>query len=291
MTDLWSTFLNYFEKYGEIIQLAIIILITFFILTIILRVVKRRLLKKIKTKKQMSNVTVFIDLLKFIFAIFFVIIIFSIYYGDLGDLGFVAGLLTVALGWALQKPISGVVAWLILITRRPFHISDRISIAGIKGDVTNITLTHIILDEVGGTIDGEEKSGRIVMIPNSDIFEKEVINYTHQDDYILDEIITAITYESDLKKAEALIIRSVENIMVSHWMDFPKKISKVPHTRLKFKDSGIDISVRYYTLADRRNEISTNIRREIFNQIRETPEVEFAYPHAEVLLRERKVKA
>ena len=218
-----------------------------------------------------------------------IIIILFTYYGDFRELGFIAGLLSVALGLALQKPISCVVAWLILTTRRPFDIGDRVLISNIKGDIADITLMHIFLDEVGGTIEGEEKSGRIVMIPTSVIFEKEIVNYTHQDEYILVEIVTSITYESNLKKAEDLILQSVEKIMKPYWTNFPKKIEKKPHTRLQFRDSGIDVSVRYYTLVLNRNKIATDIRREIYNQIKKAKDVKFAYPHRELLIREKKV--
>jgi small-conductance mechanosensitive channel len=56
---------------------------------------------------------------------------------------------------------------------------------------------------------------------------------------------------------------------------------------LSFKDSGIDVTVRYFTIATKRNQISTDIRREIFHQIRNTKDVEIAYPHTEVLFREK----
>ena len=214
------------NQYRDILELIAIIIISFIIFSIILKLIKRSLLAKAKTKKQKSNVTVFTDLLMYLFAFFLIIIGISLYSGKLGDLGFIAGLLTVAVGWALQKPISGVVAWLILVTRRPFHIGDRVIILNMKGDVSDITLTHIFLDEVGGTIDGEEGSGRTVMIPTSVIFEHEVINYTQRDDYILDEVVTAITYESDLKKAEEIITDAVEEIMKPMWGSFPKRISR-----------------------------------------------------------------
>ena len=275
------------NQYKDILELIAIIIISFIIFNIVLKLIKKSLLEKVKTKKQRSNVTVFTDLLKYLFAVFLIIIGISVYSGKLGDLGFVAGLLTVAIGWALQKPISGVVAWLILVTRRPFHIGDRVIISNMKGDVTNITLTHIFLDEVGGTIDGEEGSGRTVMIPTSVIFEQEVINYTQRDDYILDEVVTAITYESDLKKAEEIITDAVDSIMKSIREGFPKRIRKDSHVRLMFQDSGIDVILRYYTIATRRNEITTSIRREIWNSIRKMPSVEFAYPHTEVLLQEK----
>ena len=156
-----------------------------------------------------------------------------------------------------------------------------------KGDITNITLTHIFLNEVGGTIDGEEASGRTVMIPTSIIFEQEVINYTQRDDYILDEVVVSITYESNLKEAEKIIINTVDKIMSSIREKFPKRIRTDSHIRLMFRESGIDVIVRYYTIATSRNEISTNIRREIWNMIKNSPNVEFAYPHTEVLFREK----
>jgi len=225
--------------------------------------------------------------LKFIFTIFLIIIVFTAYYGDLGDLGFVAGLLTVAFGWALQKPISGVVAWLIIISRRPFHIGDRVIISKIKGDINNITMTHIFLNEVGGTIEGEESSGRTVMIPTSIIFEQEIINYTERDDYILDEVKIAVTYESNRRKAEGIAMKSVENIMKPIWEDFPKRITKEPHIRLMFRDSGIEITVRYYTITTRRNAIATDIRGEIYDRITEADDVQFAYPHTQIILPEK----
>ncbi len=282
-----SNILSIFDSYIDVIRLFIIVLVSFIVFLLILKLIKRRLLKNIRRKKQKSNVIIFLDLLKYIFAFFLIIIIFSAYYNKWGELGFIAGLLTVAIGWALQKPISGVVAWLIIVTRRPFFIGDRIIISGIKGDISNLTLTHIYLDEVGGTILGEEKSRRTIMVPNSIIFEEEVVNYTHADNYILDEVTTAITYESDLEKAEKLILKSVEKIMKPLWEKFPKRIEKEPHTRLKFKDSGIDVTVRYNSIAKERNKISTNITREIFNSIRKNKDVEIAYPHTEVVFREK----
>ncbi len=290
LLNIFANIIGYLENYMDILQLIVTLIGSFIVFILILRMIRRHLLKKIKTKKQISNVTLFLDLLKYLFLILLVIIAFSSYYGNWGEFSFIVGLLTVALGWALQKPISGVIAWLILITRRPVNIGDRVIILGIKGDITNITLTHIFLDEVGGTIAGEESSGRTVMIPTSIIFEQEIINYTERDDYILDEIVTAITYESDLNKSEEIIKASVEKIMNPLWGKFPNKISKEPHIRLLFKDSGIDVAVRYHTITDKRNEISTNIRREIWNQIQKNEDVEFAYPHTEVLFREKKNK-
>lgn len=282
-----NSLLEIIDPYLIIFELIIVLIVAFIIFRVILRIIKRYLLKHVKTKKQTTNVLTFIDLLNFIFIIFLIIIAITTYYGNLGELGFIAGLLTVALGWALQKPISGVVGWLILVIKKPFVIGDRIVISGIKGDVSNITLTHIFLYEIGGTIEGEEQSGRTVMLPTSVIFDEEVINYTEKDEIILDEVKVSITYESDLEKAEKITVESVKKIMMPHRLDYPKRLDQEPHNRIKFEDSGINLTVRYKSLARKRNQITTDITREIFNRIIKEKNVEIAYPHTEVVFRNK----
>ncbi|KYK21750.1 hypothetical protein AYK24_03055 [Thermoplasmatales archaeon SG8-52-4] len=284
----WTEFIPILEPYKEIIELILGVIVIFLVFSIIIRILKKQLLKKVKRKKQASTVIAFFGLIKFIFVILIFIIIVIAYYGSWGDIGFIAGLLTIALGMALQKPISSIFAWLIIITRKPFNIGDRIVISNIKGDVADISLTHIFLDEIGGTIDGEEKSNRSVILPTSIIFEQEVINYNEKDEYILDEVTVAITYESNLEKAEKIMNQAVGKIMVPYWQTFQKRIPLESHTRLKCKDSGIDVTVRYYTLVSKRNAIATDIIREILNQIGKTNDVDIAYPHTQVLMPENK---
>jgi small-conductance mechanosensitive channel len=285
---VWTDLFPILEPYKEIIELLLGIIIVFLVFTITLRILKKHLLKKVKRKKQASHVIAFFGVIKFLFIIFLVIIIIIAYYGNWGDVGFIAGLLTVALGMALQKPIGSVFAWLIIVTRRPFGVGDRVIISSIRGDVIDISLFHIYLEEVGGTIDGEEKSNRSVILPTSIIFDQEVINYNEKDEYILDEVTMAITYESNVDKAEKIMNDAVGKIMAPLWETFQKRLPLESHTRLKSKDSGIAVTVRYYTLVTKRNAISTDILREILKQISKTKDVEIAYPHTQVLLPENK---
>ena len=138
MTINITSIIETLNPYLIIIELIVVLIIAFIIFRLISSYIKRYLLKHVKTKKQKNNVTSFIDLLNFIFVILLLIIAITTYYGSLGELGFIAGLLTVALGWALQKPISGVVGWLILVIKKPFTIGDRVLITDIKGDISDI---------------------------------------------------------------------------------------------------------------------------------------------------------
>ena len=95
------------------------------------------------------------------------------------------------------------------------------------------------------------------------------------------------TYESNLKKAEDILQKSVKKVMASIHAKYPKRIPAESHTRLNFRESGIDVTVRYYTPAKKRNSLATDIRRDIYNRIHRTDDVEFAYPHTDVLMRKK----
>lgn len=273
------------EFLKDALWLIAILLISFLIFYTLYKIIKKVLLKRAKTKQQISNIMIFLKIIKYAFVLIFILVVISSYFGSWSEFGLIMGLLTVALGFALQKPFTCIVAWIILIIRRPFVIGDRIIIGNIKGDVIDITMTYTTLEEIGGTIEGEEKSGRIVTVPNSILFEKEIINYTAQHDYIIDEVKTTITYESNLQKAEEIIKKAVEKVMKEYWENFPKKIPKDIKIRLKFMDSGIEVIARYHVLASKRNKIATDITREIFKKMKRARNVEIAYPHTEVILR------
>ena len=161
---------------------------------------------------------------------------------------------------------------------------DKVIIDEIQGDVIDITLTHIHVDEAGGTITGEEKSGRSIMIPCSTLFEKNIINYTLTDDVILDEVVSSITYESDIKQARKMCTHAAMEILKKRRTHFPKK----PYTRIQFGPYSIEIKTRYYTLVDEREAVHSDITQLIFDKIVKNKKVEIAYPHTEVIFRKKR---
>ena len=189
--------------------------------------------------------------------------------------------MSAALGWALQKPITGMAAWLMIVLKRPFSIGDRVVIGAVKGDVSDITLTHIYLKEVGGIASGEENSGRMVMVPNSILFEQNITNYTLQDEFILDQVVLAITYGSDLDEAIKICREAVSAVKEKYF----GAIKRDAYVRNNFQPSGINVSVRYFVLANRLQEVSSYITGEIFSRIKVSDKVKIAYPHTEVVIK------
>ena len=172
----------------------------------------------------------------------------------------------------------------MVIIKRPFEIGDRIIIGDVRGDVIDLTLTHIYIAEIGGIVKGEETSGRIIMVPNSLLFEKSIINYTQESEYVLDQVAAPVTFESDLDKVEKIFIESAKK----YTRDVIKITKKQPYLRTYFQAHGILVHVRYMSPAKRIQEVSSTITREIHKRMMETKGVELAYQHTEVLFRKKK---
>ncbi|MEA3254905.1 MAG: mechanosensitive ion channel family protein [Candidatus Altiarchaeota archaeon] len=276
-------FINGLEGIIPFLRAVVIVVIVFIVFDFILNSLKKTLLKKAKRKKQVSDIEIFSKIFKY--TLLLILIIFAIfsYAGSWSGLGLIVGLLSAALGWALQKPISGVAAWILIVANRPFEIGDRIIIGDVRGDVVDLTLTHIHLKEIGGIVPGEERSGRIVLIPNYALFERNIINYNSRDEFVLDQVVVTVTYESDLDKAMKIPLKSA----VKHTKDFVGKVKKEPYTRIFFQPSGIDVHVRYFAPATKLQEISSEITKEIHGSILKVGDVEIAYPHTEVVFRRK----
>ncbi len=263
-----------------LIRTIIIVIVLFVVFSFILSIIKRGLLKRAKRKKQISNIEIFSKVLRYIFLLVLVIFALSSYAGSWAGLGIGIGLFSAALGWALQKPITGVAGWIMIVTKRPFEIGDRIIIGKVKGDVADITLTHIYLKEVGGTVAGEESSGRIIMVPNSTLFEQNIINYTQQDDYILDQVSVTITLKSNLNKAIEMGITSAKKFT----REAMKEKKSIPYARTYFRPDGIMMHIRYHVPTKKIPETSSNITKDLFDKIMKSKSVEIAYPHRQILV-------
>lgn len=272
--------LSSLKGFFPILKIIALIAGIFLFFDFVINFTKKRLLKKIKAKKLRSNVEIFSRASKYVVFLILVIVGIFSYAGSWTGLGLGIGLFSAALGWALQKPITGIAAWIMVVFKRPFILGDRVIIGDVRGDVEDISLTHIYLREIGGIVAGEENSGRIIMIPNSLLFEKNIINYTSKNEYVLDQVVVLVTYESDIKEAAKISLKSAKK----HAKEAIEKISKEPYVRTFFDPNGIKVSVRYFSPAKNLQEVSSKITQEIHGQISKNKKVRIAYPHAEVIL-------
>ncbi|MET0252123.1 MAG: mechanosensitive ion channel domain-containing protein [Novosphingobium sp.] len=109
--------------------------------------------------------------IRFVFVIAGIVIALDI-LGATALLGAVlggAGVLGVALGFAVRDTIDNYVSSLMLSIRQPFRAHDHVSIDGQEGRVARLTSRATILV----TLDGNQ-----LRIPNSTVFKAVIVNYT-----------------------------------------------------------------------------------------------------------------
>ena len=242
--------------------------------------ISRRWLRKYLERRQQAARSAQMLLLawKYGFLLLGVLLVLGGLAGNIAAIGLSTAFVGMVLGWSLQRPVTGIAAWLAVMINRPFRIGDRVIIAGIRGDVVDINLMYTVLGEVGGTIGGEESSGRGVLIPNATLFDQIVYNYAMESEYILDEVPVRVTYESDWEKAEQLLLQAAREVT----QEIIAKTAQEPFIRSEFMDVGILMRLRYQALAVDRQRISSDIVRRVYQLFAEHPEVHFCYPRSEV---------
>ena len=227
-----------------------------------------------------AQVRQFLSMWRYSFMLVGIVFVIVSLSGSLATMGLTVAFISMILGWSLQRPVTGVAAWLMVMIKRPFMIGDRIIIQGVRGDVLEISPTHILLGEVGGTIGGEESSNRGILIPNAILFDQLVINYAVSEEakYILDEVPVRLSYDSDYKLAEQTLISCAREVTSEIIQDTGLE----PEVRAEFFDSGIMMRLRYRSIAVDRQRISTRIVAKVMEEFSNNPRIGFAYPHAAI---------
>ncbi len=241
--DIWNALLNF--KYISMVWMVLAVIsaiIVYFRLTIQMRKFTDGSAYRSKNVDRFFVIWCYV----FMFSIGGLIaFLFSDVFGLMGlSLTFIMTLT----GWGIRNPVTNLAAWLLIILKRPYHIGDRVILNTIIGDVVNISVMHTQLEQVGGTIGGEEKSGRSVLIPNQHLFNWNVINYTRNGKYILDEIILRLTYRSNIARAEQILREQATEVT----RDICTETGETPYVLFEFIPSGVVGKLRYRVIAAKR---------------------------------------
>jgi len=266
---------------GESIISVLYALLILIGLLIAYKVSKRLIIGAMQIQDRTDNqVRQFVAMWRYGFLLGGIVFVIVSMSGSLAAMGLTVAFVSMILGWSLQRPVTGVAAWLMVMIKRPFMIGDRIIIQGVRGDVLEISPTHILLGEVGGTVGGEESSNRGILIPNAVLFDQMVINYAVSDDtkYILDEVPVRVSYDSDYKLAEQTLIDCARSVTP----EIIEETGRSPEVRAEFFDSGVFMRLRYQSIAVDRQKISTAIVAKVVEAFSNSDQLGFAYPHSAI---------
>lgn len=142
----------------------------------------------------------------------------SIWFDNPARLATAIGLVGAGVAFALQRVITAVAGYFVILRGKTFNVGDRILMGGVRGDVIGLTFMQTRIMEMGQSpreetdktswVRSRQFTGRIVTVTNDKVFDEPVYNYTHEFAYIWDELSIPLHFHQDLAQAERIILDS-----------------------------------------------------------------------------------
>lgn len=214
-----------------------------------------------------------------------VIIVIITFATQLGAVFTFAGLITAGIAVAMQNVITSIVGYFFLIGKYGLRVGDRVSVAGVTGEVVDIGLVRIHLMELGGP--GESQpSGRVVAFSNSIVFQPTagIFKQIPGTNFVWHELKLTLASETDYHAAKDRIIKAVDSAL-GHYREnidtqrrmVERNLSTVsagelqPKVRLHYTASGIEATVRYPVEIEKATDIDDHLMRDLIAAIEQEP--------------------
>lgn len=189
---------------------------------------------------------------------------------DLSNLALVAGALSLGIGFGLQTIVSNFVSGLILLAERPFKAGDWVETTSVQGIVKEISVRATEI---------ETFSRKSVIVPNSELVNGAVGNWTHRNPIGRIEVMVGVSYDNSPQRIIDLLIEIA---------DQNPNVLKTPEPSVEFADFGassLDFVIRAF-LSDIGNGLTVRneLRIAIYERFKEE-NIEIPFPHREVFVR------
>ena len=265
-------FLNYTFSIGEnfkiSIQSLLIIILVFIITSIILRVIRAAVTRKIKDEDKGKFITVFSFVKYFVFVILFLVVL-SNSGVQLTAVFTGAAALLIGVGLALQTFFQDIISGIFILVDQSLNVDDIIEIDGKVGKVISINLR---------TTKAVTIQNKVLIIPNHLYLTNTLFNWTQNETITRESVDVGVAYGSDVQLVKKLLLEATENI---------NGVLTKPAPLVLFNDFG-DSSLNFklvFTVKDSFTmvELASNLRFEIDRLFREH-KVTIPFPQRDVHL-------
>lgn len=224
-------------------------------------------------------------------ALFMVSALASLWFDDPERLTAVIGLITAGLVFALQKVVTAIAGYIVIMRGKTFSVGDRIVMGGVRGDVIDLGFIQTRIMEMGQPPDvvdqtdpamwirSRQYSGRIVTVSNARVFDEPVYNYTREFPYIWEELALTISYNADRRRAEQLLLEVVEK----HTRDIVElgeddraelqrrymvaTLDTKPRVYFRMTDNWLELAVRFLAKEHGARDLKDAITRDLLDEL------------------------
>ncbi|CAM3492358.1 mechanosensitive ion channel [Flavobacterium gelidilacus] len=213
----------------NIVMAAVVMVIGFYIAKFV-RKIARKLFAKISNNITLNNL--FSSVIYFIFIGIVIFTVLSILNLDKAVTSILAGagILGLALAFAFQDIAANIMSGIFISFRKPLKVADIVQIGDYMGKIKEINLRDTVM---------ETFQGQTVIIPNKEVFQNPIENYTILQKRRFD-LSVGVSYGDDLEKVKQITLNAVSDI---------EELSKTDAVNVyfvEFGDSSVNLSVRMW---------------------------------------------
>lgn len=286
-----SGYVNYFIYYNQTLEklfyTLIILFFAFIIYDSVLSIIRSRIhdvKERYSLRKALSAVLTLL-----VFAV-----ILGVWFTETTSLIVAYGIISAGIAIALQDVLKNAAGGFIIFFSTPFRAGDRIQVNDIVGDVLDINIFSTAIMETREWVDGDQFSGRILQVPNSFVLNTTIKNYTKDFSFIWDEIFIMLTYDSNWKKAQGIILNIAHEVtgtfedaalkelttMGEKYLISQNDVSEKIYTKLT--DNWIDLRLRYVVDPRQRRPVKTLLFESILEALAKENDIHLASETLEI---------
>ena len=232
----------------------------------------------------------FLLLRRFVMGFLVGVVLITGFVSEFSSLATFAGFATAGIAVALQALLLSVAAYFFVVGRYGIRAGDRISIAGVTGDVIEIGLVRLYLMELAGVGVDLDPTGRVVVFSNSVLFQAgtPLFKQIPGTEYSWHELVVTLAPGGNYKLVQDKISGAVNSIYeryrerierqlgsVERQIEIQFKVPK-PEARLQLADTGIEFIVRYPVDIRTAAEIDDHVSRAMVDLVNGDPELKNA---------------
>ncbi|WP_207588885.1 mechanosensitive ion channel domain-containing protein [Halomontanus rarus] len=259
---------------GELLLILVVLVVGWYLSKVIVRIVGRTVAQRIERPSVTRTV---LRAVRASVLLFTLLIVASIIFEGF-ELLLSVTVFSAIVGVILAPLVGSFINGLFVLADRPYEIGDMIEVvdADQRGFVEDITIRYTKIFTLDNTF---------IVIPNSEIRTRDVVNYSAEDERTRETIRLEVTYESDVAKARRLAERAARNVdtVISGGPDIRIGSARYPAAPKcyidEYADSGVLLTLRVwvnhpYKLLAARSDIQERIRTRYADA-----GIEIAYPH------------